>query len=287
MARRIAGLVFVLFVVALTARVQAAEPAKTGSAPIDHRPLIDELLKGRKQILRGEFHGKGHKIFTILFNKPDGTAATDRGEFTFACRFDYPKNTVTFEREYPEFLIEPEKPSAKVAIWSYRFRRDEKGEFFAEYPGPLPLNRFPLQEVKDKKQMSPYCKPFDVRTFGLEGESTLISGTTFEETSESLAKGKIASVEKTTDERFMVVGQPNPAVQIRFWIHPGRGHTADRLEVHVADPAAGGKYERKSLSTCQWEERNSVWVPVSMKGENQFNGPESWEIELKWDRVNE
>jgi hypothetical protein len=267
----------------------AAEPAATKAAVPDHPTLFRELQSSRKQLLRGEFHGKGHRILSNdPKDVPAGTPATLRGDFNFACQFDYPKNTVMWNREAPSIEIDPEAKKASVRINSYVYSRNETGEQFAEFPGPLA--RQPddaLQELVDKEMLSPLAKPFDVRTFGLEGEASIMTGTTFDETSASLAKGKIVNVESTADGRCIVVGQPLRTVQVKIWIHPGRGHTAERLEVHVANPAAGGKYERKSLSTCQWEERKSVWVPVSMKGESQFNGPESWEVELKWDRVNE
>lgn len=267
----------------------AAEPPATQTVAPDHPTLFRELKSGRSQLLRGAFHGTGHQIFSPDPKRmPAGTPATLRGDFSFACQFDYPKNTVAWERENPFIEIWPDQAKAGVSIESCIFLRDERGEFFEEFQGPLKLQRDqPPRMLTDKSRMAPMTRPWDVRTFGLGGESSLVRGTTFEETSKMLDKAKVTDVQNAPDGQLIVVIDPVPGTQYKFWIHPGRGYTADRCEVHADGPKDGGKLKQMAVTTCQWEQKNSVSVPVSMKGETHWNGPESWEIELKWDRVNE
>jgi len=267
----------------------AGARADDATKPADHFTLIREMREQRSQLLRGAFHGKGHQIFAAKSEGADGETDSPRSDFKFDVEFDFAEKVFRSDREIPVVEEDPKTGRPTVRLVSHRYLRDGDPELYVAVLGDLARARdFPLKPVSAVNRPDPAAMPWDVRTFGLGDWASIERAWTIQNWNDAFDSSTVVNAVEESDGRCAVTSQPkNPTIQVKLWINPKRGHTAERLEVRRMDIETKAWGEPVIVTETKWEERNHVWVPTWMKLERDFRGPESWEATIDWDRVNE
>jgi hypothetical protein len=77
-----------------------------------------------------------------------------------------------------------------------------------------------------------------------------------------------------------------PDVEQTWRIDTAHGDVVTYSQLDVFERAKDLWHEAIEKTEVAWEERNGVWVPTALLVERNFNGVETYEIELDWESVN-
>ncbi|MEX1231156.1 MAG: hypothetical protein WEB58_13000 [Planctomycetaceae bacterium] len=239
--------------------------------------ILANIRKERAKLTKGMYRAKGRSVQSEPYLK--------EGDVIVFGAFDESNQQVRFEYEEPIRLtttINGQKET-KSAQHGYRLLKTPNKTFVTEwYENKPPM--FDFIEKPADYEPSNIGKPIDVRSFGIANWGTVHTRMTCEEMLDDLAKAKV--IEIKIDNGKCVITYEFVDARVSYWIECERGFTVTRFNCDVFDKKTKKWIESMSRADVTWEEKNDVWVPISLILEAKFNGKEVYNIDLEWEYVN-
>lgn len=253
----------------------------SGALAEEDCPTKEQILTGLKnergKLLKGVFHVTGeNKQAQLGYGTADGIIKA------FGA-FDSVRKQTRWDREEPAvFILDGKVTPLRIAL---KYVRTPELTLAIDDTSGLGTSQMVRIEAPNRKAPN-IARPFDARSFGLLGWSS-IEGGTLENALKNLQVSPFTEIKRDRNGLCQVTLELRPDVRKRLWIDCERGFTVVRSELDTLDKRKDRWTSSIEVADLKWDQRNSVWVPTSLHLQRHFNEKESYSVELAWTSVNE